>query len=178
MYEELTEILRGSDNIVFFGGAGVSTESNIPDFRSEAGLYSAQSNYGMSPEQMLSHSFFVRDTETFFDYYKNKLDPEFGVGVPNGGMKTKILNYQTQEYEYDWRYREEKITIFVNGKKEVIKYYVTGFDNEVYLSKKHTLGVTASSAGARQTTAYGPYNYETKGDDEDPIYVIELDGDE
>ncbi len=73
MYEELTEILRGSDNIVFFGGAGVSTESNIPDFRSEAGLYSAQSNYGMSPEQMLSHSFFVRDTETFFDYYKNNL---------------------------------------------------------------------------------------------------------
>ena len=73
MYEELTKILRESDNIVFFGGAGVSTESNIPDFRSEAGLYSAQSNYGMSPEQMLSHSFFVRDTETFFDYYKNNL---------------------------------------------------------------------------------------------------------
>ena len=73
MYEELTEILRNSDNIVFFGGAGVSTESNIPDFRSEAGLYSAQSNYGMSPEQMLSHSFFMRDTQTFFDYYKNNL---------------------------------------------------------------------------------------------------------
>ena len=73
MYEELTEILRNSDNIVFFGGAGVSTESNIPDFRSEAGLYSAQSNYGMSPEQMLSHSFFMRDTQTFFAYYKNNL---------------------------------------------------------------------------------------------------------
>ncbi|MGX8773478.1 MAG: NAD-dependent protein deacylase [Bacillota bacterium] len=73
MYEELTEILKGSDNIVFFGGAGVSTESNIPDFRSEAGLYSARSNYGMSPEQMLSHSFFVRDTQTFYDYYKNNL---------------------------------------------------------------------------------------------------------
>ena len=73
MYEELTEILRGSDNIVFFGGAGVSTESNIPDFRSEAGLYSAKSNYGMSPEQMISHSFFMRDTEMFFDYYKNNL---------------------------------------------------------------------------------------------------------
>ena len=73
MYEELTEILRASDNIVFFGGAGVSTESNIPDFRSEEGLYSAQAAYGMSPEQMLSHSFFMRDTETFFDYYKNNL---------------------------------------------------------------------------------------------------------
>ena len=73
MYEELTEILRNSNNIVFFGGAGVSTESNIPDFRSEAGLYSAQQQYGMSPERMLSHSFFMQDTETFFDYYKNNL---------------------------------------------------------------------------------------------------------
>ncbi|MDO4177155.1 MAG: NAD-dependent protein deacylase [Bacillota bacterium] len=73
MYEELTEILRNSDNIVFFGGAGVSTESKIPDFRSEEGLYNAQQSYGMSPEQMISHSFFMRDTETFFDYYKNNM---------------------------------------------------------------------------------------------------------
>lgn len=73
MYEELTEIIKKSDNIVFFGGAGVSTESNIPDFRSEAGLYSAQEAYGMSPERMLSHSFFMSETETFFDYYKNNL---------------------------------------------------------------------------------------------------------
>ncbi len=73
MYEELAEILRNSDNIVFFGGAGVSTESNIPDFRSEEGLYNAKSNYGMSPEQMISHSFFVNDTQTFFDYYKKNL---------------------------------------------------------------------------------------------------------
>lgn len=73
MYEELTKIIKESDNIVFFGGAGVSTESNIPDFRSEEGLYSAQRSYGMSPEQMLSHGFFMQDTETFFDYYKNNL---------------------------------------------------------------------------------------------------------
>ena len=73
MYEELTKIIRESNNIVFFGGAGVSTESNIPDFRSEAGLYSAQQQYGMSPERMLSHSFFMQDTDTFFDYYKNNL---------------------------------------------------------------------------------------------------------
>ena len=73
MYEELKEIIRDSNNIVFFGGAGVSTESNIPDFRSEAGLYNAQQSYGMSPEQMISHSFFMRDTETFFDYYKNNM---------------------------------------------------------------------------------------------------------
>ena len=73
MYEELTKILKESDNIVFFGGAGVSTESNIPDFRSEQGLYNAKQNYGMSPEQMISHSFFMHDTETFFDYYKKNL---------------------------------------------------------------------------------------------------------
>ena len=65
MYEELTKILKESDNIVFFGGAGVSTESNIPDFRSEQGLYNAKQTYGMSPEQMISHSFFMRDTEKF-----------------------------------------------------------------------------------------------------------------
>lgn len=73
MYEELKEILKKSERIVFFGGAGVSTESDIPDFRSEQGLYNAQQEYGMSPEQMISHSFFMRNTEMFFDYYKNNM---------------------------------------------------------------------------------------------------------
>ena len=85
MYEELTEIIKNSDNIVFFGGAGVSTESNIPDFRSETGLYNAQQNYGMSPEQMISHSFFIRDTETFFDYYKNNM--VYPKALPNDAHK-------------------------------------------------------------------------------------------
>lgn len=73
MDERLKKKIDGSDNIVFFGGAGVSTESNIPDFRSEKGLYKAQTEYGRSPEEMLSHSFFVNHTETFFDYYKKNL---------------------------------------------------------------------------------------------------------
>lgn len=73
MDSKLKNILDNSKKIVFFGGAGVSTESNIPDFRSEAGLYSAQSEYGKSPETMLSHSFFMEDTQTFFDYYKKNL---------------------------------------------------------------------------------------------------------
>lgn len=73
MDERLRDIIANSDNIVFFGGAGVSTESNIPDFRSESGLYNAQQKYGRSPEEMLSHSFFMRHTDTFFDYYKNNL---------------------------------------------------------------------------------------------------------
>ena len=73
MYEELKKIIEGSDNIVFFGGAGVSTESGIPDFRSEKGLYNAQQEYGRSPEEMLSAHFFQQDPVTFFDYYKKNL---------------------------------------------------------------------------------------------------------
>ncbi len=73
MYDELKEIIQNSENIVFFGGAGVSTESNIPDFRSETGLYHAKQQYGHSPETMLSRSFFDNNTETFYDYYKNNL---------------------------------------------------------------------------------------------------------
>lgn len=73
MDERLKKIIDSSDNIVFFGGAGVSTESNIPDFRSETGLYNARQQYGRSPEEMLFHSFFMRHTKTFFDYYRNNL---------------------------------------------------------------------------------------------------------
>ncbi len=70
---KLKDIIKNSNNIVFFGGAGVSTESSIPDFRSENGLYKTVNNYSYSPEVMLSHSFFVNHTEDFFDFYKNKM---------------------------------------------------------------------------------------------------------
>ncbi len=73
MDARVKEIVDKSKRIVFFGGAGVSTESNIPDFRSESGLYQAVSQYGQSPETMLSHSFFMRHMDTFYDYYKNNL---------------------------------------------------------------------------------------------------------
>lgn len=73
MDSRLKNIIENSENIVFFGGAGVSTESNIPDFRSETGLYNARREYGYEPEEMLSHGFFARHTDTFFDYYKNNL---------------------------------------------------------------------------------------------------------
>ena len=68
---KLKEIIDGSDNIVFFGGAGVSTESGIPDFRSVDGLYHQQFQY--PPETMLSHSFYASHTEEFFDFYRKKL---------------------------------------------------------------------------------------------------------
>ncbi|NLY70678.1 MAG: NAD-dependent protein deacylase [Clostridiales bacterium] len=71
--EELKRIIDNSNNIVFFGGAGVSTESGVPDFRSEDGLYKARQKYNRSPEEMISHSFFIWDTNTFFDYYKNNM---------------------------------------------------------------------------------------------------------
>jgi NAD-dependent deacetylase len=70
---KLAAWIAESENIVFFGGAGVSTESGIPDFRSEAGLYNAQSKYGRSPEEIISHSFFVRSPEIFYAYYKENL---------------------------------------------------------------------------------------------------------
>ncbi|MEE0741281.1 MAG: NAD-dependent protein deacylase [Emergencia sp.] len=73
MDAQLKQIIEESRNIVFFGGAGVSTESNIPDFRSESGLYHAQQKYGHSPETMLSHSFYQNHTEMFFRYYKENL---------------------------------------------------------------------------------------------------------
>ena len=73
MDERLKKVIDESRNIVFFGGAGVSTESNIPDFRSENGLYHAQQKYGHSPETMLSHSFYKNHTEMFFRYYKENL---------------------------------------------------------------------------------------------------------
>lgn len=71
--EQLAQILKESNNIVFFGGAGVSTASGIPDFRSSNGLYSKKLNRNFSPEQAVSHTFFVRYPEEFFDFYKKNL---------------------------------------------------------------------------------------------------------
>ena len=71
--EELTKILKNSNNIVFFGGAGVSTESNIPDFRSSNGLWNEKLKINFTPEQLVSHTFFMRYPEEFFKFYKDKL---------------------------------------------------------------------------------------------------------
>lgn len=67
----LQEIIDHSKNIVFFGGAGVSTESGIPDFRSTDGLYNQKYDY--PPEEILSHTFFVSHTEAFYDFYRDKM---------------------------------------------------------------------------------------------------------
>lgn len=69
--EKLQERIDKSRRIVFFGGAGVSTESNIPDFRSADGIYHQEYKY--RPEQVVSHSFFVSHTEAFYEFYKEKM---------------------------------------------------------------------------------------------------------
>lgn len=69
--DKLKEWIEGSEGIVFFGGAGVSTESGIPDFRSQDGLYNMQYKY--PPETMLSNAFFMGHTEEFYEFYRNKM---------------------------------------------------------------------------------------------------------
>lgn len=71
MRERLKKLIEESNYIVFFGGAGVSTESNIPDFRSDDGIYKQEYKY--PPEYMLSHEFFVKHTDEFYDFYRNKM---------------------------------------------------------------------------------------------------------
>lgn len=68
--ERLQELIDSSQRIVFFGGAGVSTESGIKDFRSKDGLYNLQSKYGRPYEEMLSHTYFLMHTDTFYQFYR------------------------------------------------------------------------------------------------------------
>ncbi len=70
---ELVKIIKESKRLVFFGGAGVSTESDIPDFRSANGLWNEKLQTNFTPEQLVSHTFFVKYPEEFFSFYKEKL---------------------------------------------------------------------------------------------------------
>lgn len=67
---KFAEMIKECNNIVFFGGAGVSTESGVKDYRSKDGLYNTVKDYGISPEEILSHSFFFQNPETFYDFYR------------------------------------------------------------------------------------------------------------
>ena len=90
--EQLQRLIDESSRIVFFGGAGVSTESGIPDFRSTDGLY--HQKYDYPPETILSHTFFMKKTEEFYRFYKDKmlcLDAK-----PNAAHK-KLLSLRRQE---------------------------------------------------------------------------------
>ena len=71
--ENLRLVISRSSHIVFLGGAGVSTESGIPDFRSEDGIYWTRNKYGCPPEQLLSHSSFMQHPDIFYDFYKSSM---------------------------------------------------------------------------------------------------------
>lgn len=89
--EKLKQIITESDNIVFFGGAGVSTESNIPDFRSQDGIYNQK--YKFPPETILSHTFFMKQTEEFYRFYKDKI--VYKNALPNNAHKA-LSNLEKQ----------------------------------------------------------------------------------
>ncbi|MEG0290425.1 MAG: NAD-dependent protein deacylase [Erysipelotrichaceae bacterium] len=82
MNKELFEILKHSNNIVFFGGAGVSTESGIPDFRSNDGIYQAHKKYPYPAEVMVSSDFFYEHPDAFYEFYFDKM--VYPQAVPNG----------------------------------------------------------------------------------------------
>lgn len=83
--KKLSEMINDSSRIVFFGGAGVSTESGIPDFRSEQGIYNTVQSYGCPPEEILSHTFFMRNTKKFFDFYRSTM--VYADAQPNNAHK-------------------------------------------------------------------------------------------
>ena len=72
-YETLKEIIKESHNIVVFTGAGISVPSGIPDFRSADGIYNQKTKFKASPEDIISHTFFVNNTEDFYSFYKDKM---------------------------------------------------------------------------------------------------------
>ena len=92
----LRQWVAESDNIVFFGGAGVSTESGIPDFRSVDGLYNQEYKY--PPEEIISHSFFERDPEEFYRFYRAKL-------IPPKDVKPNAAHQRLAELESEGKLR-------------------------------------------------------------------------
>ena len=86
--EKLRDILKDSKSAVFFGGAGMSTESGIPDFRSANGIYSQRLHKEFRPEEMASHSFLVNHTEAFFEFYREHRI--FRDIQPNAGHKALV----------------------------------------------------------------------------------------
>ena len=92
----LRQWVAESDNIVFFGGAGVSTESGIPDFRSVDGLYNQEYKY--PPEEIISHSFFERDPEEFYRFYRAKL-------IPPKDVKPNAAHLRLAELEREGKLR-------------------------------------------------------------------------
>lgn len=149
--EQLKQWVMESDNIVFFGGAGVSTESHIPDFRSVDGLYNQEYEY--PPETILSHTFFERHTEEFFRFYKKKM--LFPEAEPNKAhlalakleQEGKLKSVITQNIDGLHQKAGSKEVLELHG--SVLRNYCTRcgkFYDEEYV--RHAKGIPLCSCGA------------------------------
>lgn len=131
--KEVAKIIKESNNIVFFGGAGLSTESGIPDFRSQDGLYNQQYDY--PPETIISHSFFLNDPETFYRFYKEKCLTPMLKAKPNAAHMAlakleemgKLKAIVTQNID-DLHHRA--------GSKTIYELHGTSFSNTCMKCKK------------------------------------------
>ena len=176
--ETFLQWIKASDNIVFFGGAGVSTESGIPDFRSRDGLYNQKYDY--PPEVILSHTFFVNNPEEFFRFYRDKmlyLDAE-----PNAAhialarlekkKKLKFLtNYCTNLTQ---RAREGKLDNIVGRDKEisrVIHILSRRQKNNPCLIGEPGVGKTAIAEGIAQKIVSGDVPFHIKDKE---VYLLDL----
>lgn len=118
---QLTELIANSDNIVFLGGAGVSTESGIPDFRSGHGIYNQDSGVSFRPVDIISHTFFVEHTEEFYDFYRRKLC--YPDAMPNKAHNAlcrlekqgKLRSIITQNIDNLHQMAGSKVTIELHG---------------------------------------------------------------
>ena len=124
--EKLQEIIDDSENIVFFGGAGVSTESNIPDFRSADGLY--QQKYKYSPEQIVSHTFFMRNTEGFYEFYKEKM--MFLDAKPNAANLSRQENLKQSLHRILTDFiRQQEVRMYMRSMEAFIAITVKNAEN-------------------------------------------------
>lgn len=139
---KLKEIIDGSDNIVFFGGAGVSTESGIPDFRSVDGLY--HQKYAFPPEEILSHSFFERNPEEYYRFHHDKLRLT--------GAKPNAAHLKLAQWE-----REGRL-------KAVITQNIDGLHQAA--GSKNVLELHGTLLRAYCAKCRKPYPYETINDGE------------
>ena len=129
--KKLKKIIEESDNIVFFGGAGVSTESNIPDFRSNTGLYESKNKYKFPPEQILSHSFFINHTKEFYDYYKAQMiypnakpnDAHIALAKLEEEGKLKAIITQNIDNLHSKEFLELHGSVYLNYCMECNKFY-------------------------------------------------------
>ncbi len=130
--EQLQEIMQNSHSIVFFGGAGVSTESGIPDFRSKDGLYNQK--YDISPEIILSHNYFMEHPDKFYEYYFDKMI--------NLSIKPNAAHYQLAKWE-----KMSKITAIITqnidglhqlaGSKKVYELHGSIYNNHCIRCHKY-----------------------------------------